>query len=300
MPHAGFCAECGGNAWLDEGGGCVAGHSANSVSGAYEVALQDCDLPAAASGRGLTGKLATFAGSTGSLTPAQLRFRDARIEYERTVKAATKEFKAVCKTWDDKLRKAEKSLAEANAYGTRKLGQCGGVVLYEHALVTPHGTIDLESDPASATVDSAGSIMETRRTTLTRMATGGLLFGPLGALGGGMVKKKGKFDSRELYLVIESGSVASIVQCDPNAGPQVRQFAMSINNASRTAPAIGQQRRQSVAQWSEYLDRLRGEHSIALAQASAALETVKTDQRALEAAHLDVAREAADATGAAG
>ncbi len=37
MAKAGFCSQCGGNQWLNESGGCVAGHGPECISGVYEV-----------------------------------------------------------------------------------------------------------------------------------------------------------------------------------------------------------------------------------------------------------------------
>ncbi len=37
MPKAGWCAQCGRNAWLAEDGGCVDGHDASFVSNVYET-----------------------------------------------------------------------------------------------------------------------------------------------------------------------------------------------------------------------------------------------------------------------
>ncbi len=37
MPKAGYCSQCGRNSWLNESGGCVAGHGPECITGAYEV-----------------------------------------------------------------------------------------------------------------------------------------------------------------------------------------------------------------------------------------------------------------------
>lgn len=37
MPRAGWCAECSAYAWMAEDGGCVKGHPASAISGAYET-----------------------------------------------------------------------------------------------------------------------------------------------------------------------------------------------------------------------------------------------------------------------
>ncbi len=37
MAKAGNCSQCGGNQWLNESGGCVAGHGPECISGVYEI-----------------------------------------------------------------------------------------------------------------------------------------------------------------------------------------------------------------------------------------------------------------------
>lgn len=88
----------------------------------------------------------------------------------------------------------------------------------------------------SQNVESARVLVETagqldRRTTLTRVAAGGFLFGPAGAVVGALAKKK--VDHRELYLVVDGDLYAWAVPVNPNKGAEARAFAAKVNTASR-------------------------------------------------------------------
>jgi hypothetical protein len=292
MPQAGYCAECGAHVWIDEAGNCANGHGAASVTEVYEAAPSG-SIVATPPKQGLLTRLGQALGPGEAMTPAQVELRQAEMEHAQAVKAADKGLQSVTKTWDKALKDAESSLAAAQAFGTRHLGSYGGVALYEHAVVTPQGTINLEQEPASATVDTAGALVQTRRSTLTRMATGGILLGPVGILAGGMMKKKGAADTRELYLVVESASVASMVQCRPDDGSRVRQFAMQINNTSRSAPARAPQRAESAAQWSQHVETVRQQRAAAIDAAQATCGSIRSDMRRIDEATRAVASQTA-------
>jgi hypothetical protein len=291
MAQAGYCSECGAYVWLAEGGACANGHAAEGISGAYEVpepvVASSTDLPDSTESTqlGLLGRIRdALGGPAEALKPAEIELRQAEIEYAQVVRAAEKNLKSVTKAADHAVRDAEKSLSQARTYGTRSLGAYGGVVAYEHAVQTPQGTINLEVEQASASVDTAGALMETRRSTLTRMAAGGLLLGGFGMLAGGQLQKSRMMDTRELYLLIESPSVASMVQCNPNDGPQIRQLANAINMASRGAPARAAERAKSVEQWTQHVQSLRQTREMAVGQALAGLEAARGDARRIDAA----------------
>jgi len=278
MPRAGYCAECGTHIWLDAQGGCANGHSAECVSDVYEAEPQPAAADLTEGEQTAESQAVGLLGRTRkSASHAEIELSEAQSEYKQATKAAEKNLKAATKSWDKALKEAERSLAEAQKFGTKKLGSYGGLVLYEHAVVTPQGTINLEAEPAVASVDSAGNLMQTRRSTLTRMATGGVLLGPAGLFAGGMMKKKGKFDTRELYLVVESASVASLIQCRPDDGPKVRQLANAINMASRGAPTRGAQRAQVVPQWEQHVQGVRTQRDAAIAEAVGALEAARNN-----------------------
>lgn len=77
-------------------------------------------------------------------------------------------------------------------------------------------------------VESAGELQ--RRSTLTRTAAGGLLFGPAGAIVGALFKKT--VDKRELYLLVDGPVFAWAVEVRASDGPAARSFAAKVNTAS--------------------------------------------------------------------
>jgi hypothetical protein len=108
-----------------------------------------------------------------------------------------------------------------------------GVKLWELWVSTPIG-----QGPAlgvRATCDVASSLVVTQRATLTRMATGGLLLGPLGAVLLLGFQKKNIEDHRELFLLIEAPRFAGIIQCPSREEAKARRFAMAINLAASRA-----------------------------------------------------------------
>ncbi len=88
-------------------------------------------------------------------------------------------------------------------------------------------------------MDTAGALTHgvRSRRTLTRIAAGGVVAGPVGALAGAMLKKQTnvKVDSRELYLLIDGPDWAVLQRCNPRSATAVRRFAQAINQASRAA-----------------------------------------------------------------
>lgn len=82
---------------------------------------------------------------------------------------------------------------------------------------------------AMASFETAGDIGE--RSTLTRAAAGGLLFGPAGMITGAMFKKK--VDRREFYISIDGPEQFWVAPVNPNLGLQARQFVAWVNSVSR-------------------------------------------------------------------
>jgi hypothetical protein len=166
----------------------------------------------------------------------------------------------------------------------------GPVTLYELRIVTPAGEVPL--DDVQATVDTAGNLTEKKRTTLTRLAVGGAVLGPLGAILALGFPKRTKVDDRELYLLIEAGPASCVLQVRPDDGARVRAFAVQVN-ASATAVAA----RRSViaaelAVTRRRLAEVREDHT-ALDAARARLGEARSDDAALAAivrAESDLAR----------
>jgi hypothetical protein len=146
----------------------------------------------------------------------------------------------------------------------RRISAFGPVTLHELRIITPAGEASL--DGVEATVDSAGSLSETKRATLTRMAVGGLVLGPLGAVLALGFQKKRTVDHRELYLLIEAGHASCVLQVKPETGAAVRAFAVQVNAAATDVA------------------RARVRIAADLVAARAQLEATREDVSALEAA----------------
>ena len=84
---------------------------------------------------------------------------------------------------------------------------------------------------SNAVVDTAGEL--DRRPTLSRVAVGGVLFGALGAVGGGLMQKK--VDSRQVFLLIDGPLAAWAVPAEPDQYSDATRFAALFNTAAKTA-----------------------------------------------------------------
>jgi hypothetical protein len=79
-----------------------------------------------------------------------------------------------------------------------------------------------------ACVDTAGQVRD--RATLTRVAGGALAAGSVGAVNGGLLRKR--VDERECYLLV-TGSQDWVVPVKPSMAPMARTFAASVDSAGR-------------------------------------------------------------------
>jgi hypothetical protein len=164
------------------------------------------------------------------------------------------------------LRRAERNLATqvAALEKTRAVlsdpkgefvTQYRGVKLWEYWVSTPTGEGPVEA--VRATCDTASNMVVSQRATLTRMAAGGLLLGPLGAILSLGFQKKKVEDHRELYLLIESPVFASLVQCPPDEGLKARRFAMAVNLAASISASAQEAIPERLAQVEAELARVK-------------------------------------------
>jgi len=162
----------------------------------------------------------------------------------------------------------------------RRIAGFGSVVLHELRIITPAGEASL--DDVEATVDSAGDLSETKRATLTRMAVGGLVLGPLGAVLALGFQKKRTVDHRELYLLIEAGPASCVLQVKPDTGAAVRAFAVQVNAA---ATGVARTRARIAAELTSARTELAAarEDVSALEAARGRLAKVRSDVRLLGA-----------------
>jgi hypothetical protein len=189
-----------------------------------------------------------------------------RAHYD-ALKAARKELKGAQRTHAAKVREAEREVKKART--AEQLGSVGGHVLYDDRIQTPDGTHPLTAE-VSATVDTAGALATKSRSTLTRMAAGGVVLGPLGMLIGATAKKSSTLDKRELYLLVDGGEWASMAKLNPDHGEKARQFAQALNVAARKVETVTRERAELVEQLERKLHGIRGDRQ----QIEAATATV--------------------------
>jgi hypothetical protein len=227
-----------------------------------------------------------------AMSPDEREHHDAVIEYDSAVKAAEKDHTAAMKAREQRLKAAERALKTANDIGKRKIasyrGRDGSVSLTEMTIVTPQGTFNLNQS-VNATVDTAGNLATSSRSTLTRIAAGGILFGPVGAIVGGVAKKNRVHDNRELYLMIEGEGFAGLITCNPDDGQKVRQFATAVKQATLNFGNIVARREQEIPTATRALEIERAATE-AVEQTAAALEAARGNTSRIDAATKAVQR----------
>lgn len=226
-----------------------------------------------------------------AMSPQERELHEAQKEYELRVKEAEKSRKQIVTAAGKEVSKAEAELSEAKRMGSRPCGSYKSVRLFEDRVVTPHGTFSFHDGMVQAVADTTGNLAVSQRATVTRLATGGCIAGPLGAIMAGVAApKKKEHDTRELYLLIESDAGGSVVECKPDDGAKVRQLAVSISNASKRWSGIQQEAEQAVDAATQALDQAETNRKLAVARAEATLEATKQDRQRLEAAMRAVAQ----------
>ena len=220
-----------------------------------------------------------------AMNPEEKELHDAEKEYAAMVKQAEKEHKATVKSLDKAVAIAQRAYQSAVDGVNRVLGKYGEVRLFEDRVETPDGVAGFEDGPVSVTVDTAGNIAVSKRITLTRLVAGGII-------GGIIFPKKKVHDERELYLLVETPGFASMAACDPEHGAKVRQFAIQINNTYKNAPALKQEREQTIAQANATLEAARVSREQDATEADQRLEAIKQDIQ-----RVDAARQAVSSSG---
>jgi len=221
---------------------------------------------------------------------ADLALRRARIAHAGLVRAAERGVRSVERTHSSRLAALDQRIIALEDPRGARLDTFGPLTLHALRIVTPAGEAPL--DGAEATVDSAGALSERKRTTLTRLAVGGALLGPLGAVLALGFPKRTKVDGRELYLLIEAGAASCVVQVRPDDGARVRAFATQVNAA---ASLVDQRRARTAAELAATraeLAAVREDHA-ALDVARERLAAARTDPDALAAIGRAQARRAA-------
>jgi hypothetical protein len=171
--------------------------------------------------------------------------RRARRSRRRELGAADRAVAAAERARAEQLAQLQGRIATLEDRRGKRVADFGGCFLHEFVLLTPGGEVPL--DAVEASVDTAGNLSVTKRATLTRMATGGLLLGGLGAVLSLGFQKKEQQDTRELYLLLDAGPASVVIQADPDAGAEVRRFASAVNAFVSDVAARRQRRAQELA-----------------------------------------------------
>lgn len=157
------------------------------------------------------------------------------------VKEARKNVRSQERIYKRRVNQARRNLQKVQATGNKQLlslnGRQGFVRLTPTEIQVPEGTFPVTGS-LTAEADVAGELIVKRRSTLTRMAAGGVLLGPLGVLLGAAAQKTTHIDEREIYLLIEGDGFASLVICKPNQEKQAFQAAAQIVKAAAFSEAF--------------------------------------------------------------
>ena len=225
-----------------------------------------------------------------AMTPEERELYEAEKEYERSVKQAERELAWKTTKHKAKVWAAEGALKKAREQGRDHLGTYWSksykkVDLWRDRIEVPlpdgsKKEHHFENGSVMATVDTAGNLAVTKTGTLTRW----LAYGDTGA---SLFKKTKKHDTRELYLMIEGPDFVSLVECKPDEGPRVREFAAKINNASKSAHLVSQAREEAIAQAERELEVARKDRS-EIEAATKKLEDTKGRTERLDTARMKV------------
>jgi hypothetical protein len=215
-----------------------------------------------------------------ALRAARGRLKTAERTHQGTIRSAEKDMERANKSLQASIAAAENELAGLKSPHGRLLGSYNGCRLYELWVQTPQGSGPVAG--AKATCDTASNLMVKSRATLTRMAAGGLLLGPLGAILSLGFKKHKEVDRRELYLLIETPTFAGVVQCPADQGLAARNFAAAVVSAGLNAGRVASGRPAQIDAVQQKVDQLRADGG-RVPDAERALESARNDEAALRA-----------------
>ncbi|MFB7724127.1 hypothetical protein [Nocardia sp. NPDC056100] len=115
--------------------------------------------------------------------------------------------------------------AEAKALQTQREADPG--IRISRGMVSAPGQEPISAAGARASVESSGALV--KRATVTRIAAGGLLFGPVGAIAAGLGAKKTVEDRRLFVLVENAVGEQLIVEVHAKHEAEVRRWAVRFN-----------------------------------------------------------------------
>lgn len=229
--------------------------------------------------------------------PLADRRKAAEKDYARRVREAEHNCSKRKLEADRQLQAAHDEVERAEAMGRQRVvgfkGHDGNIEAYENRINVSGKSFEMNKS-MRATVSSSGNFFQHSRSTLTRMAAGGLLFGPVGALAGGMVQKTKTHDTRELYLLVESDDFAAVITCAPGSGASAQRAASAINNAAKTADGLDERRAAGIASAEEKLQAAKVAHASQVAEAEADRDRLRRERSELDEAKAALDRFDAD------
>ena len=133
----------------------------------------------------------------------------------------------------------------------KRIDGIGGITLFQNRVVGSGRTLSLDSE-ISAKVETSGQVSYSvessgggSRPTLTRIALGAAVAGPLGAVIGGAAQKKKKIksttvqhDDRTLRIIISSDEGIIDANINPTLESRAREFARNVLNAKTDYPKL--------------------------------------------------------------
>jgi hypothetical protein len=203
----------------------------------------------------------------------------------RALSPEQRAYEARWRAADNAVRAAEKQHAKAVAAKQKELAAAlkpqikhrVGPLLLTDTSVVINGREYPITPSTKARVDTAGNLAaySKSRSTVTRMAAGGMLLGPAGLVAGAAARKsKDRVkDVRELYVLIESESWAETVSLNPDQGEAARRLVQQLNLAAPNVEQVLRGREVTA-------ERLRGELD-AVQRDIAAIEAARTARAAL-------------------
>ncbi|HJF18661.1 MAG TPA: hypothetical protein K8U78_05930 [Aeriscardovia aeriphila] len=226
-------------------------------------------------------------------TPEEKAYDAAVREHERRVHEAEKLYNKALKAHDRRVAAArwqhEKAQKMGDGYVDSIIGKEGKIEVHKLYITTPQGRYPL--DPSvRAEVDTAGAIAVKSRTTLTRVATGAVLFGPIGALIGASAKKNTVIDTRQLFLVIESDAFAAALTLSPDQASQAHAFATKLLQTAKQVPVLKADQKRMLEETQKNIEEEQADrreintasHNLTLVQKDT--QTVDAAKRAADAA----------------
>ena len=157
----------------------------------------------------------------------------------------------------------------------KRIDGIGGITLFQNRVVGSGRTLSLDSE-ISAKVEASGQVSYSvessgggSRPTLTRIALGAAVAGPLGAVIGGAAQKKKKIksttvqhDDRTLRIIISSDKGIIDANINPSLESRAREFARNVLNAKTDYPKLKKELEKEKKRLDKEIEDLRTSNPI--------------------------------------